>query len=213
MEDKSPFNVGTKNWAPAHGPNSTVKTSYLARRSQLLRARAPPRERFDSHLSLLILEERWANLAQLFTFYWDLTRNKFSFPLNAVAIRSVLLIRFPRGTPFWNPGNLDGDRLEHRPSLRTINKMNGRIASPRAEVHSPYHLPSRKWYLGALQKLLVISNVKIKGQWIRFWELILAPPHPTLLRHSGRIWSALSPPIDANANDQYRVLKCYVQLV
>ena len=32
-----------------------------------------------------------------------------------------------------------------------------------------------------------------KGQWIQVLVIYLAPPHPTFLRHSGRIWSALRP--------------------
>ena len=94
MEDRPPFDIGTKNWAPAHGLHSTVKISDSARRSQLLRAG----HHRAWHLILIchfkLLEERWANLAQLFTFYWDLTRNKFSFPLNAFLTRSPSLIKF-----------------------------------------------------------------------------------------------------------------------
>ena len=51
---------------------------------------AAVRIRFSS--VILNLEERWAEFAQLFTFYWDLTRNKFSFPLSFFVTRSPLFI-------------------------------------------------------------------------------------------------------------------------
>ena len=87
---------------PPTAPTQLSKHLVFSAAASATARRVPPRERLDSHLSLLILEERWANLAQLFTFYWDLTRNKFSFPLNAFVTRSPLLNRFPRGTPSWN---------------------------------------------------------------------------------------------------------------
>ena len=117
MEDRSPFDIGTKNWAPAHGLHSTVKISDSARRSQLLRAG----HHRAWHLILIchfkLLEERWANLAQLFTFYWDLTRNKFSFLPNAVLTRSRCLIRF-----YMREDILDSAKLWQK-SLGTLDKI------------------------------------------------------------------------------------------
>ena len=77
---------------PPMAPNSTVKTSYFwsGGLSYCALGAAAIRIRFSS--VILNLEERWAKFAQLFTFYWDLTRNKFSFPLSFVVTRSPLFI-------------------------------------------------------------------------------------------------------------------------
>ena len=117
MEDKSPFDVGTKNWAPAHGPQLNCQNILFSSAVSATARWAPPSERFDSHLSLLILEERWANLAQLFAFYWDLTRNKFSFLPNAVLTRSLLLIRFSTLEAILDSGRL------RRKSFGTLVKI------------------------------------------------------------------------------------------
>ena len=163
MEDGSTFDIGTENWAPAHGPNSTVKTSYLARRSQLLRARAPPRKRFDSHRSLLILEERWANLAQLFTFYWDLTRNKFSF------LPSFVLIRAPLINSIFHVGG-------HLGFSKTLTKILWNTGWDRGQwvrwmegsqtpgSETTHHITyCQGGDVGVLQKLLVISNINMQA--------------------------------------------------
>ena len=77
---------------PPMAPNSTVKTSYFwsGGLSYCALGAAAIRIRFSS--VILNLEERWAEFAQLFTFYWDLTRNKFSFPLSFFVTRSPLFI-------------------------------------------------------------------------------------------------------------------------
>ena len=101
MEDGSPrdiwnWDLNTRPWPQLNCQNIL----FWERRPQLLRA-----ERRRAKDSVLIchsdLEERWAKLAQLFTFYWALTRNKFSFPLSFFEIRSPLLIWVLR-TPYWN---------------------------------------------------------------------------------------------------------------
>ena len=68
----------------------TVKTSYFETGgpSYCALGAAALRIRFSS--VIFDLEERWAKLAQLFTFYWDLTKNKFSFPLSFIVTRSPL---------------------------------------------------------------------------------------------------------------------------
>ena len=170
MEDRPPFDIGTKNWAPAHGLHSTVKISDSARRSQLLRAG----HHRAWHLILIchfkLLEERWAKLAQLFAFYWDLTRNKFSFPLNAFLTRSPSLIKFYSDAILESSRKVDWNHWEYRSRSRITNLEEGRTANPRGRFHPPYHLCSRRWYSGTLQKLVVISNVKLKGKWILFRE-------------------------------------------
>ena len=77
---------------PPMAPNSTVKTSYFwsGGLSYCALGAAATRTRFSS--VILNLEERWAKFAQLFAFYWDLTRNKFSFPLSFFVTRSPLFI-------------------------------------------------------------------------------------------------------------------------
>ena len=44
----------------------------------------------------------------------------------------------------------------------------------------------------ASEIIYIISNVKFKGQLIRYWELIFGPTNPTFHRHPGR---TLSPAI------------------
>ena len=77
---------------PPMAPNSTVKMSYFwsGGLSYCALGAAAVRIRFSS--VILNLEERWAEFAQLFAFYWDLTRNKFSFPLSFFVTRSPLFI-------------------------------------------------------------------------------------------------------------------------
>ena len=61
--------------------------------------------------------------------------------------------------------------------------------------------------IGALQKLSVISIIKVKRQVDSIiGNYKLAPPRPTLLRHFGKNWSTPTPPLDANANVKYCVL-------
>ena len=70
-----------------------------------------------SHLSF-DLEECWAKLAQLFTFYWALTRNKFSFSPNFVVTRSPLFNPNLCGRHIGISGkNRFGDHLEYRSNL------------------------------------------------------------------------------------------------
>ena len=90
MEDGSPFDI--RSWKLSARPRPRLNCQnilFLERRPQLLRV-----GRRRAKDSILIchfdLEERWAKLAQLFTFYWDLTKNKFSFPLDFVVARSPL---------------------------------------------------------------------------------------------------------------------------
>ena len=78
MEDGSTFEVGTENWAPTHGPNSTVKTSYFWRRPQLLRA-GYRRAKNSILICHFWFGERWAKSAQLFTFLLSFNENKFQF--------------------------------------------------------------------------------------------------------------------------------------
>ena len=92
MEDRPPFDIW--NWKLSTRPWPQLNCQnvlFLKRRPQLLRAG----RRRDKNLILichLSLEERWAEFAQLFAFYWDLTRNKFSFPLSFFVTRSPLFI-------------------------------------------------------------------------------------------------------------------------
>ena len=80
MEDGSPFDIW--NWKLSTRPRPQLNCQnilFLERRPQLLRA-----GRCRDKNSILIchffdLEKRWAESAQLFTFYWALTRNKFQF--------------------------------------------------------------------------------------------------------------------------------------
>ena len=90
MEDGSPFDIW--NWKLSTRPCPQLNCQnilFLKRRPQLLRA-----GRRHAKNSILIchftLEEHWAKFAQLFTFYWALTRNKFSFPLSFFVTRSPL---------------------------------------------------------------------------------------------------------------------------
>ena len=170
MEDGSPFDIW--NWELSTRPWPQLNCQnilFWERRPQLLRA---GRRRVKN--SILIcnfdLEERWAKLAQLFTFYWDLTRNKFSFPLNAFLTRSPSLIKFLLGRHLGIVEKTDWNHLEYRSRFRITNSEDGRTANPRGRFHPPYHLRLRRWYSGTLQKLVVISNVKLKGKWILFRE-------------------------------------------
>jgi len=92
MEDRPPFDIW--NWKLSTRPWPQLNCQnvlFLKRRPQLLRAG----RRRDKNLILichLSLEERWAEFAQLFTFYWDLTKNKFSFPLSFIVTRSPLFV-------------------------------------------------------------------------------------------------------------------------
>ena len=107
MEDGSPFDIW--NWKLSTRPWPQLNCQnvlFLKRRPQLLRAG----RRRDKNLILichLSLEERWAEFAQLFTFYWDLTRNKFSFPLSFFVTRSPLFIWTFGLTPSWNLEEID----------------------------------------------------------------------------------------------------------
>ena len=177
MEDRSPFDMGTKNWAPAHGLHSTVKISDSARRSQLLRAG----HHRAWHLILIchfkLLEERWAKLAQLFAFYWDLTRNKFSFLPSLVPLRSPLFSsNFHVGGHFgfsktlrkilWNIG---WDRGQW------VNWMEGSQSPGSETIH---HITYRQGGdIGVLQKLVLISHINA-GKWILLSGIINWPNHP-----------------------------------
>ena len=85
---------------------------------------AAVRIRFSS--VILNLEERWAEFAQLFAFYWDLTRNKFSFPLSFFVTRSPLFIWTFGLTPSWNLEEIDSAIIwstgqAYRNWMKTIN--------------------------------------------------------------------------------------------
>ena len=90
MEDGSPFDI--RNWKLSARPRPRLKcqnTLFLERRPQLLRAGCRRAKN-----SILIYHfwfgERWANWLSSSHFIWDLTRNKFSFPLSFVVTRSPL---------------------------------------------------------------------------------------------------------------------------
>ena len=130
---------------PPMAPNSTVKTSYFwsGGLSYCALGAAAVRIRFSS--VILNLEERWAEFAQLFTFYWDLTRNKFSFPLSFFVTRSPLFI-WTLGDAILESGrNRFGDHLEYWSSLEELNEDHGWIAGPQEWKHPPYHLRSSRW--------------------------------------------------------------------
>ena len=83
---------GTENWAPPTAPQLNCQTSCFRAAASTTARWAPPPWRTLFSSVIFTLEERWAKFAQLFTFYWDLTRNKFSFPLSFFVTRSPLFI-------------------------------------------------------------------------------------------------------------------------
>ena len=145
MEDGSPFDIW--NWKLSTRPRPQLNCQnilFWERRPQLLRA-----ERRRAKNSILICQfwfrRTLSKLAQLFTFYWDLTRNKFSFPLSLFEIRSTLLIGVYPDAILESLEKLIGDHWEHRSRLKELSEKYGRIADSRAWIHPPYHLRSSGW--------------------------------------------------------------------
>ena len=145
MEDESPF--GIWNWELSTRPRPQLNCQnilFWERRPQLLRA-----GRRRAKNSILICQfwfrRTLSKLAQLFTFYWDLTRNKFSFPLSLFEIRSTLLIGVCPDAILESLEKLIGDHWEYRSRLKELNEKHGRIADSRAWIHPPYHLRSSGW--------------------------------------------------------------------
>ena len=189
MEDGSPFDIwswelSTRPWPRLNCQNILFWSdgpSYCVLSAAALRS-------WFSSVMFFDLEECWVKLAQLFTFYWDLTRNKFSFPLNAFLTRSPSLIKFLLGRHLGIVEKTDWNHLEYRSRFRITNSEDGRTANPRGRFHPPYHLRLRRWYSGTLQKLVVISNVKLKGKWILLSWILNWPHHtPHCSATSGRI--------------------------
>ena len=148
---------------PPTAPTQLSKHLIFSAAASATARQAPPRERFDSHLSLLILEERWANLAQLFTFYWDLTRNKFSFLPSSVPIRSPLI-----NLIFTSADILDLAKLWRR-ILWNIGRdqeqwMKWMEGSQTPGSETTHHITyCQGGDIGVLQKLLVISNMNMQA--------------------------------------------------
>ena len=92
---------------PPMAPNSTVKTSYFwsGGLSYCALGAAAIRIRFSS--VIFDLEERWAESAQLFTFYWALTRNKFQFSTKLRCDKVSVIYFNIVLTPYWNLEEID----------------------------------------------------------------------------------------------------------
>ena len=107
MEDESPFDILELKTEPRPRPPTQLsKHLVLERRPQLLRAgRRRAKNSFSS--VTFALEEYWAKSAQLFTFYWALTRNKIQFSTKLLCDKVSVIYLNIGLTPSWNLEEID----------------------------------------------------------------------------------------------------------
>ena len=143
-----------------------------------------------------------SEVAQLFTFYWDLAENKFSLILNSVVVRSRLAFSSRKDAIFKNVDKPEKMVWRIGQSYGSwVKKPEDRIR-PRQDPFaiSPTFV---KWYFGAFE---IIYNFQRKFKRQVEFEFVIypAPPHPTS-PPLGKNLARPSPPLDVTLSMRFTV--------
>ena len=168
-EKKSLFDVGAEDWAPSHGPNSTVKTTYCSAAAPATARdrRGAEKSTLNCHFDFRRALSKWLSSSQ---FYWDLTKNKFSFLPSSLASRSQWQIQFYTRSATLNLEKLGQSLHEEWPNPATSSKRNWRAANPCTWENLPYHLSLTKWYSARSRNYLDNFQQKLKVSQFDVWN-------------------------------------------